>query len=169
MSKDFYRDSGPARILLAWWKGLEDDRASRAKLRRAESVTAVVLSAPYQRLYRQLQAVGWNPNGWARLDDHLAAAVGLLAHVKEESNASLPKAMSHTDEPGGKPPVSEARFLRLLESADLEDLFRGLRRVLPLIKYRVDVLSLAEDVVGWGDEVKKQWAYHYDWPAKAAS
>lgn len=167
MSNDFYRGGAPARILLAWWMGLADDRASRAILKRAESVTAVVLSAPYQRLHRQMRAAGWNPNGWERLDDRLAAAVGLLAHVKENVSGALPKTMSRT-EPGGRPPVSEARFLRLLESADLEDLFRGLRRILPLIKYRVDVLDLVEDVLGWGDDVKKRWAYHYDWPAKAA-
>ena len=37
------------RVLLAWWNGLDDDRGSRAILRRAASPTQVALTAPYQR------------------------------------------------------------------------------------------------------------------------
>jgi hypothetical protein len=46
-------------VLLAWWQGLDDDRAGRAILRRASSPTLVAFTAPYQRLYRRLQAAGW--------------------------------------------------------------------------------------------------------------
>jgi CRISPR system Cascade subunit CasB len=54
----------------------------------------------------------------------------------------------------------------LLESSDLEvdALFLSLRRVLPLMKRKVDVVALARDLIYWGERVKKEWAYSYDWP-----
>lgn len=67
---------------------------------------------------------------------------------------------------GDKPSVSPLRFMRLLEATDTDTVFSGLRRLLPLIQHRTDVLALATDVVNWGDVVKKRWAYAYDWPAK---
>ena len=67
---------------------------------------------------------------------------------------------------GDKPAVSPLRFMRLLESPDIDALFSGLRRALPLIQHRADVLQLATDVVNWGDAVKKRWAYAYRWPDK---
>jgi CRISPR system Cascade subunit CasB len=68
---------------------------------------------------------------------------------------------------GDKPVVSELRFRRLLESPDIDALFTGLRRALPLIGYRCDPLALATDVVNWGDVVRKRWAYGFDWPDRA--
>jgi CRISPR system Cascade subunit CasB len=68
---------------------------------------------------------------------------------------------------GDKPCISPLRFTRLLESPDVDALFSGLRRALPLLQHRTDVLALATDVVNWGDAVKKRWAYAYHWPAKA--
>ncbi|MBI3045721.1 MAG: type I-E CRISPR-associated protein Cse2/CasB [Betaproteobacteria bacterium] len=164
MARTFEMEHGVGKLLYTWWKGLDDDRASRAILRRAADVTAVTLTAPYQRLYRRLCEAGWSD---ARRNDALAAAVGLLAHVREgDDNAkSLAASMSTRIEGGDRPRVSKLRFMRLLESPDLEALFTGLRRALPLMNHRVDVLMLANDVVEWGDKVKKNWAYNYEWPA----
>lgn len=153
--------------LASWWRGLEDDRGGRAILRRAESLTAITLSAPYQRLYRQLVEAGWDPHASAQMKDRLAAVVGLLVHVKEDSPLSPPKAMSERKQRDDKPPVSELRFQRLLESPDIESLFSSLRRVLPLMKNSVDVKALASDVLYWDDKKKKDWAYDYDWPQKS--
>jgi hypothetical protein len=47
-----------------------------------------------------------------------------------------------------------------------EALFSGVRRVLPLIR-SVDVIALANDLMHWGDAVKKKWAYGYEWPDKS--
>lgn len=152
--------------IASWWRGLEDERADRAVLRRAASLTAITLSAPYQRLYRQLVAAGWNSNASEQRNDRLAAVVGLLAHVKEDSPQSLPKAMSARSPGDDRPPVSELRFQRLLESPDIEALFSSFRRTLPLLKHSVNVKALATDVLYWGDSVKKRWAYDYDWPQK---
>jgi CRISPR system Cascade subunit CasB len=150
-------------LLLRWWQGLDDDRGGRAALRRAPDITAVVMLPAYQRLHRRLLVAGWTAEAWR--DDRLAAAAGLLAHVKQNAGPALPVAMSQHD--GDKRCVSPLRFTRLLESPDIDTLFAGLRRTLPLLQHQADVLSLATDVVNWGDAVKKRWAYGYDWPDKA--
>ena len=149
-------------LLLRWWHELDDDRGGRAALRRAPDITAVVMAPTYQRLHRRLVAAGWPDQSWR--NDRLAAAAGLLAHVREHTEQALPKAMSE----GDKPRVSPLRFMRLLESPDIDTLFTGLRRTLPLLQHRADVLALATDVVNWGDDVKKRWAYAYDWPPDKA-
>ena len=83
--------------------------------------------------------------------------------MREGSEHNLAVAMSEAD----KPAVSPLRFMRLLESPDIDTLFTGLRRTLPLLEHQADVLALATDVVNWDDSVKKRWAYDYDWPKKA--
>lgn len=153
--------------LLSWWRELEDHRADRAILRRADSITAVALSAPYQRVYRELCRVGWDENAPEYMKDRLAAVVGLLVHVKEQSELAPAKAMSARKPGDDKPAVSELRFQRLLESPDIDALFTGLRRALPLCKHRVAVKSLAQDVLGWNDTVRKRWAYDYEWPSSS--
>lgn len=156
-------DHGIGKALLEWWRALGDDLASRAILRRATTVTAVALTAPYQRLYRRLLLVGWPKDAPEWQSDRLAAAIGLLAHLKTADARSLPGAMSD----GERPAVSELRFRRLLESPDMGALFTGLRRALPLIGSSADPLALARDVFYWGDAVKKRWAYDYRWPDKS--
>jgi CRISPR system Cascade subunit CasB len=151
------------KTLLEWWGGLDDDRAGRATLRRAASITAVTLTPAYQRLFRRLNVDDWRE--YQR--DRLAAVVGLLSHVRADDDRTLPKAMSSTAEGSDRPCVSEMRFVRLLESQDIDALFTGLRRVLPLIKYNINVLELANDVVNWNDQVKKRWVYDFEWPQKA--
>lgn len=197
---DFKQNPKLGSALLQWWEGLNvhqaprrtrddekttgseetalhvrGDRAGRAVLRRADSVTAVVMTPTYQRLHRRLCAAGWQAREWP--DDHLAAAIGLLAHVEVDDDQPLPRAMScrsrGDSDPStsdDRPPVSPLRFMRLLESPDVDALFTGLRRALPLLSQgggiRADVRALATDVVNWGDGVKKRWAYAYDWPDK---
>ena len=152
-------------LLQRWWQELAEDTGGRAALRRAPDITAVVMLPAFQRLQRRLLAAGWpdrpRQDG---LNDRLAAAAGLLAHVREASEMSLPAAMSQSD--NDKPRVSEMRFKRLLEAPDVDTLFVGLRRALPLLQHRCDPLALATDVVNWGDGVRKRWAYAYDWPNK---
>ncbi|MGH8729205.1 MAG: type I-E CRISPR-associated protein Cse2/CasB [Burkholderiales bacterium] len=162
MSTQFNKDPYLGKVLLEWWEGLDGDRASRAILRRASSVMAVALTSPYQRLYRRLNISDWAEHR----KDRLAAVVGLLAHVKQNDENTVAKGMSLRDEGGDRPRVSELRFRRLLESPDLDALFVGLRRVLPLMGHRVNVLALANDIVHWGDAVKKRWAYDFEWPEK---
>jgi len=154
---------------MRWWRGINSEKASgsaradRAILRRAESVYAVALTPAYQRVYAAM-ADAHDGQPWRDHErDRIAAMVGLAAHVKEETSLSLPEAMSRPSEDSDRNPVSDLRFRRLLDAPDTEALFVGLRRALPLIGHAVDPKSLAEDVFGWGDIVKKRWAYAYSW------
>ena len=167
MSIQFNKETAIGKVLFNWWERLEDDRASRAILRRASTITAVSLSPPYHRLYQRLREAGWESEAKPYHKDRLAAVVGLLAHVKHNDQRALAKSMSLRDEGGDRLCVSELRFRRLLESPDVDALFIGLRRVLPLMKHGVNVFALANDLVHWGDTVKKSWAYEYEWPERS--
>lgn len=167
---------GAKAVLLTWWHGISSDnptgqaRADRAVLRRASSLTAVACTPAYQRVYRDMVAAYGGEPWRAFQQERVAAVVALAAHV-EASVASvalpLPRAMCYREDGSERNPVSELRFLRLLDSPDIESLFNGLRRTLPLIKGKVHLASLADDVFTWGDLVKKRWAYDYVWPKEA--
>jgi CRISPR system Cascade subunit CasB len=156
--------------LRRWWKTLVVEnpsgaaRADRATLRRAGDLMAVACLPAYQRVYRATRdAVG--EGDWPDFrKERIATVVALLAHVKVESSASLPEAMSQHPEGSDRNPVSALRFRRLLDAPDIESLFSGLRRALPLIEHRVNPESLITDVFFWDDDVKKRWAYRYAWP-----
>jgi CRISPR system Cascade subunit CasB len=86
--------------------------------------------------------------------------------VKSASELNLPKAMSQRETGSDRNAVSDLRFARLLDAPDVKALFSGLRRVMPLIDKQLDPAALAQDIFGWGENVKKQWAYDYAWPSK---
>lgn len=165
MKLEFDRNKPAGEMLVKWWAELADDKGGRAELKRAADVTRVVMSPAYQRLHRMLCKVLPDGQVPAHKEDRLAIAAALLAHVKDDdSGASLPVLMSKREQEGDRPPVSPLRFRRLLETTDVEDLFVSLRRVLPLLSHRANVVALANDVVNWGDLTRKRWAYAYNWP-----
>ena len=140
---------------------------------RAHDITAVTLTEPYQHLFQRMRKADWN-DGHERSNDALAAVAGLLVHVETDAGAArLAECMSRCPQGATKPYVSEARFRRLLEAPDIDALFAGLRRTLPLMGAGAPVMTLADDVLSWAwpekrDDVKKRWAYSYDWPAQTA-
>lgn len=152
------------KVLHQWWNGLEDDRASRAILRRCASLDEVTLSPPYQRFYRYMLVCNWPADAALWRNDKLAAIAGLLAHIKTDDVQRLSVRMSEMS--GDRPLVSELRFRDLLKIDTTDDLFVSLRRTLPLVAYQANVYQLANDVYWWNDEIKKQWAYSYRWPVK---
>jgi len=162
-------------IVVKWWEIANGERApgwakaDRAALRRTHDVQEVLLTPAFQRLYAELREQRPDDaRGQGHRDaERLAAGAALASQVIVRSGQSLPRAMSHDPERTGRPPVSELRFMRLLESPDLDSLFRGLRRTLPLIDGTVDLRSLVNDVYLWNDHTRKQWAYDYRWPAKS--
>ena len=160
---------------LSWWNALHSEtaagpqRADRAALKRADSLSAVACLPAYQRVFRKMAAKHEGDVWTTDQKDRIAALVGLAAHLKEKDDASLPEAMSRRGEGSDRNPVSDLRFARLLDSPDLDALFVGLRRVMPLMEHRASPAKLADDLFGWGDRVKKQWAYAYRWTEKAGA
>lgn len=166
---------GARKVFVSWWHGLTSHnpsgqaRADSAVLRRASSLTAVACTAAYQRVYRDMLAAHDGNSPWGEhKQERVAALVALAAHIKTNASLSLPQAMGPRGDGSDRNPVSELRFLRLLDAPDIESLFTGLRRVLPLIEHQVDPMSMADDVFAWGDAVKKDWAYNYAWPKKSS-
>lgn len=158
-------ESHMGKMLHKWWLGLEEDRASRAVLRRCATLDAVALSDAYQRFYRyMLTCNAWPADAAPWQNNKLAAIAGLLAHVKTDDNQRLPIKMSELA--GDRPLVSELRFRDLLKIETTDDLFVSLRRTLPLIGHQASVEQLAHDVYWWNDKTKKEWAYSYRWPVK---
>ncbi len=160
-------ESHMGKMLHKWWLGLEEDRASRAVLRRCATLDAVALSDAYQRFYRYMLACGWTENAseWQR--DKLAAIAGLLAHVKTDDTQRLPIKMSELA--GDRPLVSELRFRDLLKVETTDELFISLRRTLPLMGHQASVEQLARDVYWWNDDTRKKWAYSYRWTTKPSA
>ena len=140
--------------LLEWWQCLDEDRGSKAELRRARCPNGVVFSPAYHRLYMRLH--------WPENDrDKLAAIAGLAAHVKEHSGTlkfaeqmALPKCCDSTI-------VSGLRFRRILAIEDLDELYRSLIRVLRMLGGKANLLDLAESLYWWNKRTKKDWAYRY--------
>ncbi|NMM36355.1 MAG: type I-E CRISPR-associated protein Cse2/CasB [Glaciimonas sp.] len=161
------------KMLHQWWHGLEEDRASRAILRRCATLDAVTLSPAYQRFYRYMLACNcWSVDAAPWQNDKLAAIAGLLAHIKTEDTQSLPVSMWNAKEE--KLLVSELRFRDLLKVQETDDLFVSLRRILPLLDYKANIFGLAHDVYNWGNphpkfNIPKQWAYSYRWPVKQSA
>ncbi|MBP7229484.1 MAG: type I-E CRISPR-associated protein Cse2/CasB [Moraxellaceae bacterium] len=162
---NFDPKSALGHTLSRWWEGLESDRGARAELRRAHDLTAVTLTAAYQRFYRQMLVAGWSEEATPWRNDRLAVIAGVLAHVKVLDGRKLAEILSD----GERPPFSELRFRRLLEASTLDDVYLGLRRALPIISYQANIHQLANDLLFWGDKVKKEWAYAYRWPKKATN
>ena len=156
MSIDFRPDSEFGKSLVNWWEGPEEDRGSRAELRRCKDPIQVIMTPVF---HRQLQQ--WRPlfDGQRSYENRLAQMVGLVAHVKDHQPSNS-IAIQMAQVRNGKPTVSEYRFRRLIQR-DREDLYSAMIRVLRLLGGRADILSIAESVYFWGDDMRKKWAYAY--------
>lgn len=147
-----------ASILRLWWEGLEQDRGERAVLKRASNPTEVVFSPAYHRLFGQIQQQGFRVRR-----ESLAAVAGLAAHVKEDIGQELTvaKQMAIPKSQGSGAKVSGLRFRRLLATAQSEELYPLLIRVIRLLDGRVNLLDLANSAYWWNEITRRQWAYDY--------
>jgi CRISPR type I-E-associated protein CasB/Cse2 len=142
----------------AWWKGLGEDRAGRAELRRSASVEEVAFTAPYHRLLRALGSrLG---EGDAR---RVAAAAAVLAHVESEptGRATLARLMGSPRGGEGSAVVSDARFRHLIRSEDPEDLMRELIRAVRQAGRVAAVEPLFRDLMRWDEATRIRWARDY--------
>ncbi|PID44744.1 MAG: type I-E CRISPR-associated protein Cse2/CasB [Proteobacteria bacterium] len=155
MKKLFDRDQKLGQVLQEWWEGLEERRGDRAELRRAKTVTEVMLLPTFHRA-----CVRFAPFFQYEGDDYwqsrLAAILGLLAHIRQDNpNQGLAVQMA-----GSPPEVSELRFRRLIQR-DRADLYVSLIRILRMLGNKADLHDLANSVYYWGEQVKRDWAFDY--------
>jgi len=150
----FYPEDDSGKIILEWWKNLEENRGDRAELRRADSPTEVVFSPSYHRLYWKLLSLDQPINR-----EYLASVVGLCAHVRtHNAEAGLAEQMARGQD---KASVSGLRFRRLLAINNRDDLYHAMIRIIRLLGKSVNIHKLALAVYWWNEHTKKQWAYEY--------
>lgn len=155
-------------VLRKWWQGLEHDKGERAALRRAGSLTAVMLSPAFHRLLRDLRAGGFAVPEFRYLK--LAAIAGLAARVKKDDPAnSLAERMGQPKSGGKTPAVAELRMRNILACDDLETLYEPLlRRALSLLDDQANLADLAAIVWHWSpmdqkraNDPRRRMAYDY--------
>jgi len=155
-SISFHNNMDAQKILLDWWRDLDQARGDRAELRRAAIPAAVAFSPVFHQLLHSLQRIG-RPSA-----ERLAVVAGVLSHIKDHDGsvafaAQLASPKSESD----RARVSGLRFRRLLKIADREELYQPLIRTVRLLDGRVNLISLADGIYFWGENVRKQWAYSY--------
>lgn len=153
-------------VLRTWWQDLEYDKGERAALRRAGTLTEVMLSPAFHRLLRELRQVGCGIID-ARYPK-LAAIAGLAARVKIEASGSLASRMGSPKPGGNTPSITELRMRSLLACDDLETLYTLLRRALALLDGQASLTDLAVVVWHWSpmdekcpNDPRRQMAYDY--------
>jgi len=151
-----------------WYRWLDDNRGDRARLRRAEKPEDILLTDAFFHFLQQM------PESWGEKKPMLtsAAVAGLLSHVKEDrqtlskgyqpKDRNKPKKMASfaeqlaTPPEGKKPPMSELRFQQLQKSRTTVDFYRGVLRAIRLLDGKVNIPSLANDIIHWHLEFNHQ-------------
>jgi len=144
-------------IAYDWWQRLTSsdqghDRASMARLRRAEHPLDVLFEPAALRLVARLPQMR---------AERVAILAGVLAHVAEGADMSLPRIVGRSDlQDDHSAIVSESRFRRLLQS-DGDELLHPMRRLVRMAKGKANVSELARAILYWGDRVKRDWIFAY--------
>jgi CRISPR type I-E-associated protein CasB/Cse2 len=154
--------SEQANIARKWWYALNNkehvDRAALASLRRCEYAAEALTVFQAVKLARVLG------------HEALELAI-LLAHVKEDDPKNrIMRAAGWKSFPGDKketeasadqrPVLSELRFRRLLKTT-CEERLDTFKRLVRILKGKVNVADLADSYLFWGDKVRERWAFDY--------
>ncbi len=149
-----------------WHRWLDDNRGDRARLRRAERPEDILLTNAFFNFLQRM------PEGWRERIPMLtsAAVAGVLSHVKENrqalgyqpkdknkqrKTASFAEQLA-TPAKSKKPTMSELRFQQLQKSRTTDDFYRRILRAIRLLDGRVNIPSLANDIIHWNQEFNNQ-------------
>jgi len=152
-----------------WHHGLDEKRGDRARLRRAERAEDALLTEAFFS-FQQMMSAEWRDS---KPVFSSAAVAGLLSHVKEDRQqaskgyqpkdkdkprrkASFAEQLATPPVGGKKPPMSELRFQQLQKSRTTDDFYRGIIRAIRLLDGRVNIISLAGDILHWHQEFTNQ-------------
>ncbi|MBF0169348.1 MAG: type I-E CRISPR-associated protein Cse2/CasB [Alphaproteobacteria bacterium] len=142
-----------------WWRTLNPEngpinRGALARLRRADDPVELAFIDEAAKLSRRLQAD--TPEAMMKA----ARIAHLLAHVRDNAFPKVARALG--PQSGDESAVmSEARFRRLLQARDDEDLDRRLIRAVKMLKGTVNVADLANAVWWWNERTRRDWAFNY--------
>ena len=151
--------------VLTWWSGLEFTKKERNEIRRCKNIYDIQLMTGFYNLKKRLADL---PQTQIPQNPQLALIVGILVNVKTSliSTEKMPrqaktlaKLMSRKKD--GNPTVSPMRFYHILQTTDLNELYRHLILILPSINNQAFISQLINDLRFWGDKVKRSWAESY--------
>lgn len=134
----------PEEKVVKWWNGLA--AGNRAELRRAKSLTEILLTPAANDLRRRLESQWYNAEG-------IALIAGALAHVKADDEEQLSARLGSR--------MSESRFRRLLNFTDHDSLLRPMIRAIRLVEGKANIVDLARSLFWWNDRTRRDWAYIY--------
>lgn len=144
-----------------WWRALsglapnkERNRAALAELRRSADPLDVAFVPAFGDLRRALHA----GTDWQIVRAAMIAYV--LAHVREDDLRPVARALGPQKGDEGSI-MSEARFRRLLQSRESDDLIRRLVRAVKMLKGKANVADLALSIWHWNDRTRRNWAFQY--------
>jgi CRISPR system Cascade subunit CasB len=156
------------KALIQWHRWLNDNRGDRARLRRAERPEDILLT---DALFHFLKKM---PEIWAeqKLVFTSASIAGILSHVQEDSQTpselyrtnkknQQKKMASFAEQLAGpsrmkKPPMSELRFQQMQKSRSTSEFYRRILRAIDLLDKRVNIASVANDIIQWHREFENQ-------------
>lgn len=150
------------KVLRGWWQSLVLSEAElkekhllsapsghKAKLKRAESVDAVLMQDAFRTLWLSLPE---QESHSANDMECWAVIAASLIHVSPGYQDGIAAAAGNKPEKGDKSLVSEMRFSQLQAAKTPNELLRTLRRLLKLMKGKVEPLALAKDIEQWFSE-----------------
>ena len=161
MSEYRFLTLAESNTLQRWHRWLDNNRGDRARLRRAERPEDILLTDAFFHFLQQM------PEGWQEKNPILtrAAVAGLLSHVKKDrqtlSRGYQPKDKNKqrniasfaeqlaTPVKSKKPAMSELRFQQLQKSRTTDDFYRRVLRAICLLDGKVNMSSLANDIIHW--------------------
>lgn len=134
--------------LRSWHAWLDDNRGDRAMLRRAQSPEDILLSPAFAHFLGRMPAHWRDPAAMSLLDAAMLAAV--LARVKtDDVKHSFATALAMPKESSSRAAMSELRFQQLQKSRTPEDFFRRLCRAITLLSGKVNIATLADNILQW--------------------
>ncbi len=152
-------DTRAEAVAYRWWRELVPTgtptsgthRSALARMRRAATPLEIMQEPAALRLIARLPH---NP-------DRVATLAGILAFVVETDSLPVARAVGRASlDDSQSARLSENRFRRLLQVQDIE-LLDPMRRLVRMTKGRVNVYSLSQAILYWGDKIKKQWIFDY--------
>jgi len=147
-----FLEGNDSTALLAWHRWLDDNRGDRARLRRAVAPEDILLTDAF---FHFLQHMPESSEHWRHNMLASACVAGALSHVKNhKDNLSFASQLATPVEGKSKAPMSELRFQQLQKSRTLDDFYRRILRAIRLLDGRLNIVSLANDILHWHREFK---------------